>query len=475
MRTITGSFREIAYGKQLRARHIVYYVSKCVIMKILIAGSGDTGTHLATSLSYENQDVVLMSADKDYLASLDSTHNMMVSVGDPTSPTALLRAGAADADLFVAVTPWQTTNIAACQIAHVLGASRTVARVENPEYFTPAILDNFKAGGIDSLVFPEMLVASQIMHFTDHNWVISWSEFGDGKLLLVGVKIPEEAPLTRRRLSSFAQERRFFHVAAIRRGHRIIIPSGSDTPHPGDVAYFTVKPDDLASLARLTGHEEVKIHNVMISGGGKITGLLSRDMRRRFNVTVMDHDRERCRRLAEAVDGISVVNAATTDLHTMEEEQLGSMDLFVALNDSAASNIVSCMVAKEHGVKRTIAQIEDLQYIPEAESLNIDKVVNKKLFTSSHILRDILGTRLPVGNTFALADAEVAEVEVRSHSDLTDRPVRSIHLPHDLTLGGLIRGDEAILIDGDTVIQPGDRLIVFFLSGALLKLQRLLK
>ena len=141
-----------------------------IYMKILIAGSGDTGTHLATSLSYENQDVVLMSADKDYLASLDSTHNMMVSVGDPTSPADLLRAGAADADLFVAVTPWQTTNLAACQIAHVLGAKRTVARVDNPEYFSPSILDNFKSGGVDSLVFPEMLVASQIMHFIEHNW-----------------------------------------------------------------------------------------------------------------------------------------------------------------------------------------------------------------------------------------------------------------------------------------------------------------
>ena len=151
------------------------------------------------------------------------------------------------------------------------------------------------------------------------------------------------------------------------------------------------------------------------------------------------------------------------------------MDLFVALNDSAASNIVACMVAKEQHVKRTVAQIEDLQYIPEAESLTIDKVVNKKLITSSHILRDILGTRIPVGNTFALGDAEVAEVEVHSGSELTGRPVRSLRLPHDLTLGGLIRGDEAILIDGNTEILPGDRLIIFFLPGALLKLQRLFK
>lgn len=444
-------------------------------MKILIAGSGDTGTHLATSLSYENQDVVLMSADKDYLASLDFTHNMMVSVGDPTSPADLLRAGAADADLFVAVTPWQTTNLAACQIAHVLGAKRTVARVDNPEYFSPSILDNFKSGGVDSLVFPEMLVASQIMHFIEHNWVISWSEFGDGKLLLLGVKITGDSPLADRLLSSFAREHRFFHIAAIRRGHRIIIPSGSDATQPGDVAYFTVMPADLDALAQLTGHEEIKIHNVMISGGGKITDILCRDMRRRFNLTVMDDDRERCRRLAAAVDGITVVNAAPTDLRTMEEEQLGSMDLFVALNDSAASNIVACMVAKEQHVRRTVAQIEDLQYIPEAESLTIDKVVNKKLITSSHILRDILGTRIPVGNTFALGDAEVAEVEVHTGSELTGRPVRSLRLPHDLTLGGLIRGDEAILIDGNTEILPGDRLIIFFLPGALLKLQRLFK
>lgn len=444
-------------------------------MKILIAGSGDTGTHLATTLSYENQDVILMSDDKDYLDSLDSTQNLMVSVGDPTSPRDLQRAGADGADLFIAVTPYPTTNLTACQLAHVLGAKSTVARVDNPQYFTPAILENFERGGVGSIVFPEMLVSAQIMLFVKHNWVIHWSEFGRGSLLLVGVRIREGAPLAGRELKSFADSRRRFHVSVIRRGHRIIIPRGSDALLPGDTAYFSVRRKDVAALAGMTGHTEVKIRNVMISGGGKITGLLCRDMAEGFNVTVIDSDRERCRRLVEVAPHVAVVNAAPTDLRAMEEEALDSMDLFIALNESAATNIVACMVAREHHVKRTVAQIEDLQYIPEAESLTIDKVVNKKLITSSHILRGILGARIRVGSAFALGDAEVAEIEVHDDSRVIDTPVRSLRLPSDLTLGGLIRDGEGFLIDGDTVIRPGDRLIVFFLPGALLKVARVFK
>ena len=222
----------------------------------------------------------------------------------------------------------------------------------------------------------------------------------------------------------------------------------------------------------MTGHEDVRIHNVMISGGGKITGQLCRRMSGRYNVTVIDNDRKRCRRLAEACPEVTVVNASATDLRTMQEEQLGQMDMFIALGESASNNIVSCMVAKENGVKRTIAQIEDLQYIPEAQSLNIDQVVNKKLITGSHILRDILGARIHVGNTFTLRDAEVAEVVVPDDSKITCKPVRDLKLPDDLTLGGLIRDGQGILIDGDTIIKPGDRLIAFFLPGALLKVER---
>lgn len=442
-------------------------------MKILIAGSGDTGTHLATMLSYENQDVVLMSADKKYLETLDSVHNIMVSVGDPTSPRDLIRAGVGTSDLFVAVTPWQTTNLTACQLAHVLGAGRCVARVENPEYFTPDILANFRQGGIASIVFPEMLVASEISLFIEHNWAIHWSGFGNGKLLLIGAKIPADAPIASCRLNAFANKQRNFHVAVIRRGRRIIIPGGDDSIQPNDIGYFIVRPDDVPSLADITGQHEVRIRNIMIAGGGKITGLLCGSLAPKYNLTVIDPDPERCERIAETVTGVSVINAPTTDLHAMKEEQLSSMDLFIALDDNSANNIVACMVAKENNVKRTVAQIEDLQYIPEAQNLNISQVVNKKLITSSHILRDILGARIHVDNTFSLNDAEVVEVEVHSDNGIIDRPVRSLRLPKELTLGGLIRADEGVLIDGDTIIRPGDRLIVFFLPGALLKVERL--
>lgn len=443
-------------------------------MKILIAGGGDTGIHLAKSLSRENQDVVLMCSDRELLQGIDSSYNLMVAAGTPTLPVDLRMAGAESADLFIAVTPYETDNLIACQLAHDLGAKKCVARIENGEYLSDEAVRLFKSHGVETMVYPELLAADAIYKFIERNWVSEWVELHAGKLIMAAVKIDKRSPLCDIQLKSMHPSEHKIHVSAIRRNHKLIIPGGDDFILEGDMAYFTFRPDDASYLSEITGRNENHIRNIMISGAGKITKALLPMLKGR-NVTVLEEDRDICEKLASDFSSITVVNAGPRNLGVLREEEIRSMDLFVALQPGAESNIVSCMVAKENGVRHTVAEIEDIPYIAEAESLWIDKVVNKKLITSSVIYRQILGNGVRVGRLVSLEDAEVAEIEVKEGSSLTKEKVSQLRLPSKVTLGGLIRHGEGMLIDGSTRIMPGDKVMVFFLPGSLLKVERLFR
>lgn len=442
-------------------------------MNIIIMGSGDTGTHLAKMLSYENQDVVLMSPSREDLESIDASYNLMTAQGEATSVADLERAGVSGADLYIAVTRGGCENIVSCQLASCLGAGRTVARVESEDFITDRMAARFAANGIDTLVYPEGLVAEEIDGFILRNWVVKWFQFMSGQLLLAAVRMAPEAPGCGRALKDLHPDGRKFHVAGIKRGGTLLIPGGNDILSPGDVVYFIMHPEQADDVAYLTGQREYRMRNIMIAGGGKICRGLCGRLKGRCNLTVVDPDRAVCRALAEEFPGLTVVNAATNDMGTLREEGIGRMDMFIALSDDAPSNIVACMMAKEFGVRRTVAQIEDLQYMSEAERLGIDKVVNKKLITSGSILRSILGRGARVESLLALGDAEVADIEVPEGARITRDPVRSLGLPAQITLGGMMRDGKGMLVEGDTRLCPGDRVMVFFRPGAMQQVERL--
>jgi trk system potassium uptake protein TrkA len=444
-------------------------------MKILIAGSGDTGTHLAKMLADENQEVTLMGSDNDYLEGLDSLCNIMVALGNPESVGDLRKAGAASTDLFVAVTPHQAVNITSCQIAAALGAAQCVARVESGDVLDKSISHIFSRAGVQTLVYPEQLVAREIISFMERNWMSKYLDLHPGQLNMVAVKLRDEAPVSGKALRDLWQGNQPFHVALIRRGRHLIIPRGDDLMLRGDTVYFIVKPENIAKLAQATGEADVKIRNVMIAGGGKITSMICRDAGDRYRFTVIEPDRRKAREIAERFPDVTVVNASSRQLSVLHEEELGKMDIFVALTESDESNIVGCMVAKEAGVKKTVAQVEDISYIAEAENLWIDKVVNKKLITSAAILRRILDKDIKVGNLFSLEDADVAEIEVRDGARIARAPVKDLSLPAELTLGGMIRHGRGDIIGGSTRLMPGDHVMVIFRPGALLKVHHLFR
>lgn len=438
-------------------------------MNIIIAGSGDTGTHLAKMLSEEHCDVVLMSTDSEYLERIDTSFNLMTLYGDATSVDDLRRAGVARCDLFVSVTPVSDTNMVACQLASILGAGRTIARVGCSDYLQPGVAAGFERAGVGQLVYPETLVADEIVEFIRHNWVQQWYEVNGGELLLVGIRIGADAPVTGRRLKDLHPHGRRFHIAAVRRRGEIVIPRGDDAIAEGDTVYIVLRPEHADEVALLCGRRNRRVKSVMVAGAGAITRELALRLHGRCALTILDADRDACRRLAEEFPKATVVCAPSYDLAAQKEEGLADTDMFIALSNDPPSNIVACMMAKDAGVRKTVAQTEAIQYISEAERLGVDKTVNKKLITSGRILRIILGLGARVESVLALGDAEVADITVPEGARITRGPVMDLRLPRQITLGGMLREGKGRLVEGSTRILPGDRVLVFFRDGALSK------
>lgn len=443
-------------------------------MRIVIAGAGEVGTHLAKLLSREEQDITLLDRDTDKLRAIDATCNLLTVTGSPVSFNSLRQAGVENADLFIAVTPFETENVIACELAKALGAHRTVARIDNYEFMDPVNAEFFLRLGINTMIYPEYLAALEIKTALERNWVRHWFELHGGEIIVVGIKLRDNAAIAGMQLKKFAVREHNFHVSAIRRRHRIIIPRGDDRLEPNDILYFTTKRENVDELCELCGKRRTRISKVLIMGGSRIAirlvNLLSGG---RYKFKIIEQNHDRCVKLSERCADVEVVHGDGRDIDILREEGIEEMDAFVALTNSSETNILSCLTAKECGVVKTVAEVEDIQFISEAENLNIGTIVNKKLLASSRIFQILLDSDTTDSRCLALADAEVAEIEAKPRSKITRGAVRDLNLSHDMTIGGLVRDGVGMLVSGSTVILPGDRVVVFCLQGALHKVERL--
>lgn len=446
-------------------------------MKIIIGGDGDTGSHLARQLCAENQDVVLIGEDRKRLEELDSRNNIMVQEGSGVMPSILRAAGVSGCDLFIGVTPWGNENIVSSQLAKALGAKRTVARIDNGELIGDSMNEVLRGTGIDIVVYPEYLVAHEIRTLLRHNWVKQWFELHDGALVIVGVKVRPDSELAGRHLYELVKPEHPFHVAAIRRKGKTIIPKGDNQIKVNDILYLTMLPEVADRVARMCGHAPRRVQKVMISGAGKLTRQIAQALADSgYHITVVESDSARCHKLSMRFPSVTVVNSDQRDYEVLSEEGLETCDVFIAANDSSEMNIVGSMLAKDAGVPWTIAEIEDIQYFAEAENLNIDVVVNKKLLTSSTILQMLLDSKnMETARCLSLEDADVFEVVATDGARITRAAVKDLKLPDGMTLAGIVRDGHGMLVSGDTRIQPGDHVVVFSLSGSLNKYEKLFR
>lgn len=442
-------------------------------MKIVIAGAGEVGSHLAKLLSREAQDVTVVDRDASRLDNLDTKYNLLTVCGSPTSFRVLSDARASKCDLFVAVTPFETDNVTACAIAKSMGAKKTVARVDNFEYMKDKHQSFFNSMGVDSVIYPEYYAAREILTALEKTWTRHWFEMWNGELILVGVKLRQNASIVGMKLREFGMSSRNFHVSAIRRRHDTIIPGGDDIICEGDIVYFMTRKENVDELRELCGKSQTEVRNVMILGGGRIAGRLCSMARGKYKFKIVNDDADECMRLAERCPNADVVCGDGRDNDLLIDEGIAGYDAFMALSESSESNILACLTAKEFGVKKTIAEVENIQYIGEAEALNISTIVNKKLLAAGAIFQRLLDLDMSNSKCMALADAEVAEIEVKEGSKITRAAVKDLKLSHDMTIAGLIRDGKGQLVGGNTVIRGGDRVVVFCLTGAIHKFEKL--
>ena len=443
-------------------------------MKIIIAGAGNVGTHLAKLLSREKQDIILMDDDEEKLSALSNNFDLMTVTASPSSISGLKEVGVKEADLFVAVTPDESRNMTACMLAHNLGAQKTVARIDNYEYLLPKNKEFFKKLGVDSLIYPEMLAAKEIVSSMRMSWVRQWWEFCGGALILIGAKMREKAEILNIPLHQLGGPTIPYHVVAIKRGTDTIIPRGDDVIKLNDIVYFTTTRKYIPYIRKIAGKEDyADVRNVMIMGGSRIAVRTAQYVPDYMQVKIVDNDISRCNRLTELLDDRTmIINGDGRDMDLLIEEGLKNTEAFVALTGNSETNILACLAAKRMGVDKTVAEVENIDYIGMAKSLDIGTVINKKMIAASHIYQMMLDADVSNVKCLTFANADVAEFTVKAGSKVTKHLIKDLGLPKGTTIGGMIRNGEGILVTGDTQVNAGDHVVVFCLSMMIKKIEK---
>ena len=443
-------------------------------MKIIIAGAGNVGTHLAKLLSREKQDIILMDDDEEKLSTLSSNFDLMTVTASPSSISGLKEVGIKEADLFIAVTPDESRNMTACMLATNLGAEKTVARIDNYEYLLPKNKEFFQKLGVDSLIYPEMLAAKEIVSSMRMSWVRQWWEFCGGALILIGAKMREKAEILNIPLYELGGPNIPYHVVAIKRGTETIIPRGDDVIKLHDIVYFTTTRKYIPYIRKIAGKEDyADVRNVMIMGGSRIAVRTAQYVPDYMQVKIVDNDINRCNRLTELLDDKTmIINGDGRDMDLLIEEGLKNTEAFVALTGNSETNILACLAAKRMGVEKTVAEVENIDYIGMAESLDIGTVINKKMIAASHIYQMMLDADVSNVKCLTFANADVAEFTVPAGAKITKHFIKDLGLPKGTTIGGMIRNGEGVLVTGDTLIQPGDHVVVFCLSMMIKKIEK---
>ena len=436
-------------------------------MKIIIAGAGAVGTHLAKLLSREKQDIILIDDNEERMSTLSSNFDLMTVNASPTSIKGLKEVGAGEADLFIAVTPDESRNITACMLATNLGAVKTVGRIDNYEYLLPKNKEFFQKLGVDSLIYPEMLAAKEIVSSIRMSWVRQWWEFCGGALILIGAKMREKAEILNIPLHQLGGPELPYHVVAIKRGNETLIPRGDDVVKLHDIVYFTTTRKFVPYIRKIAGKEDyADVRNVMIMGGSRIAVRTAQYVPDYMQVKIVDNDLNRCNRLTELLDDKTmIINGDGRDMDLLIEEGLKNTEAFVALTGNSETNILACLAAKRMGVR-------NIDYIGMAESLDIGTVINKKMIAASHIYQMMLDADVSNVKCLTFANADVAEFTVKAGSKITKHPVKDLGLPKGTTIGGLIRNGEGVVVMGNTQIQPGDHVVVFCLNMMIKKIEK---
>lgn len=446
-------------------------------MEIIIVGAGEVGTHIAKLLSKENHNIVLIDKDANKINMAMNHIDVMGIVDDALSFEVLKRIGIKKADLFISVTQNEETNITASIFAKKLGAKRTIARIDNNELLAKKNKSIISDLGIDNLIYPQKLAADEIIKLLKLTGSTETFEFSQGHLSLYTIKLDKNAPIINKTLKEVAMQQDVFdyRAVAINRDSKTIIPNGDNKFLLGDLVYVISNKSGVSALMKNTGKEKIEIKNVMILGGSRIGKRTAKELQKKFNVKLIERDESKCIELADQLNDTLILNGDGSDTELLLEEGIKNMDAFIAVTDNSETNILSCLLAKRFGVKKTIAEIENIDFIDLAENIGIDTIINKKLLAASKIYGYTISAEVSTVKCLTGTDAEVVEFVAHKDSKIVNVPLSKVAFPKNAIIGGVIKGNNSYIAKGDTVIEPGDKVVVFTLPQAIHKLEKFFK
>ena len=437
-------------------------------MRIIIAGAGEVGTHLAKMLSNENHEIIIIDPDPDKLKPIETTLDVLAVKGSATSVRILRDYLQKKTDLFIAVAHSEDTNITSAILAKKFGAVKTIARIDNLDYLEPDNVEFFKSLGVDSLIYPELIAAREVLSLLQETGTTDFMEFSDGKLSMFVQKLDENAPIVNKSLEEVAITRKTnkYRAVAIKRNEKTIIPRGKEQFRQGDLVFVISTQEGVEEMMKSSGKENFEAKSVMILGGSRIGKHIALYMEKSCEVKLIDSDIERCESLAGILNNTLIINGDGRNIDLLEQEGISKMDVFIAVTGNSEANILSCLLAKKMGVKKTIAEIENMEYINLAENTGIDTIINKKISAASRIFRHTTSPNVTQVKYMTGTDAEVIEFNVPMNAKITKGSLRGIDFPKDAIVGGGTRDGIPFIATGDTIIRAGDKVVVFTLPSA---------
>ncbi|MGE0561105.1 MAG: Trk system potassium transporter TrkA [Flavobacteriales bacterium] len=432
-------------------------------MRIIIAGAGEVGFHLAKMLTNEAQDLYIIDESEERLNYVQNHIDVIGVKGDATSLGLLKETKINTCDLLIAATSSEETNMLICMIGKKLGAKKTIARLSNYETKLTDLEVFFKEMGVDTIVSPVELASKEIKRLINQSAFTDDYEFEDGKLSVFGITLSENSPLINKSIldTKYLNPNQSFKPIAFLRKGKTHMAQGDSVLNQNDIVYFIATPEGIKEVTTFCAQSCFEIKNIMILGASRIGILTAELLEKKYNVTLIEENRERALSVADRLKKTLVINADGRDVSILEEENLDDMDAFIALTGDSETNIITSLVAKSHGVKKTIARVENMDYINLSQNIGIDTLINKKIIAANEIIKYIRKGEVQAVANLHGVDGEIIEFNVKPNTKITMKPLRDLKLPKTVNIAGVIRQHKGFIPFGSFQLQEGDKAVVF--------------
>jgi len=432
-------------------------------MRILVIGAGAIGFQLSKQLRQDGHDISQIDIDPKLVKRVGEQLDILVAVGNGTSLRTLNDIGIKNIDLVAAMTTNDEVNLLSCKMAKELGVESTIARIRNPEFASPDFIFTPEELGVDQFIHSEKETANAVVRLIRQSNATDLIEFSEGKLVLLGMRLDHQSPLLNAPLIEVGQKfaKIPMRIVAVQRKQQTLVPSGSTTLLAEDRIFVISDPDYLEEVLKLTGHDDHRLENIMILGGGLIGQFIAQEISPSTRIKLIESRAEKSWEVADRLKDVLVIQGDGTDYDLLAVEGITDMDAFIAVTGNDEINIISTLIAKHFNVPRTISLVNNIDYMPITPAIGLDSVLSKQLLTVNAVQRYVRHQRIASIASLPGLDIEAVEYIARGGSKITKKSLREIRLPHDAIVGAVIHRDRVIIPHAETRIAPGDKAVVF--------------